>query len=130
MTQVLTLKTVKRKAREAYKARRLTAQHRDQVQRECLYVADDYRCAIGAALFKTTIQKMADETANQGNYLNEMDVGYVVEAEVVSIRAGDEDAIGSIQSAHDEWAKASKDKGATSSKAQNARRAFLKLIAA
>jgi hypothetical protein len=129
MTQVLTLRAVKSAARAAYKARRLTAQHRNRPDRQCFYALGAYCCPVGAAMTKATLASLtACKFSKPERTANSMAFDYLVEKGLVD--CDDQDAILAIQNAHDKWAKASCRKGATSSVAQNARRAFLKLIAA
>jgi hypothetical protein len=120
----LTLKRIKAKALEAYRARRLTAQHRDQDKRERVYQVDNYHCAIGAALTKTTLEEI------KGRGVEGVRVGSLRSRGIISFNEKDFSELVNIQSLHDEWARNSCNHGASSSVAQNARRKFLEVIAA
>lgn len=57
--QTLTLQEIKCKARDAYMAKKLTAQHPDPEERRCVYeTRDGYHCVIGSALSKETLNAL------------------------------------------------------------------------
>lgn len=66
--QKLTLKLVKRKGLEAYKARKLTAQHPNKDKRACVYTEGNYHCVIGAALSNSALKRVG-ELNHRKNFL-------------------------------------------------------------
>lgn len=124
MPQALTLKNVKAKARAAYAARKLTAQHPHQEKRNCFYSVGDYHCAVGAALNKSVLKALLDEGIDANNNSG---FGELVRVGIVS--SGEEEAICMIQSAHDDWARHSLDFGAKHPETIAYRKQFLEAIA-
>jgi hypothetical protein len=93
----LTLDAVKKAAREAHAAGKLTAQHPDRSLRMCVYDgADDCRCAVGAALPPGLVPR-----GWQGHPLWQLKM-----RNVVDFPKEEGPAIELIQTAHDRWAKA------------------------
>lgn len=99
--QHLTVKKVKKAALAAFKARKLTAQHRDPEKRECHYEEGVYSCAIGAALSKKTMKRIRDTNHNESSLCAIVNAGIVT--------CDDIQGLDSIQSAHDSWAGAAKE---------------------
>lgn len=97
--QSLTLKGVKAAARKFYKARRLTAQHKDREKRECAYKIGAYRCAIGASLTAATLKRMKDEESDHG-YVNGICTAM---NEHFTIKKSVHNRVRAIQKAHDDW---------------------------
>jgi hypothetical protein len=121
--QVLTVKGVKAAARRAYKARTLTAQHRTPERRICRYEVDSCHCGIGAALTKPTLKAVHKAEKNSRTVATLKDAGLVrFDGRIAS-------KLAAIQTAHDAWARAAQE-GAANTCAQDARRTFLKAIAA
>lgn len=128
--QVLTLKGVKKKAREYYRARKLTAQHRDPKKRECCYKIGAYRCAIGASLTEKTLERLQKdevEATSENSYgyangaCNWMSPYFgMVDADAVAIRR--------IQAVHDQWCGAAHDAPGESKLTNEYRNEFLVLI--
>lgn len=118
--QKITLANVKEAAREYYKARHLTAQHRVADKRICMYGSGVYRCAIGAAFTKKTMNAVIDASENYGTAVLELDPN------IVQVRS---DKIDAIQQAHDDWCDAARlNKNSAASKEYEAK--FKRLIAA
>lgn len=121
--QKLTPKKVKSAARKAYKERRLTAQHRNQNKRQCVYSKGEYHCAIGWALNQKALKQVEKFDLNDSN-----PVLCLVNEDIIDINDDDLDIIEAIQMAHDEWATASRYNGAKSASAIKARDDFLAAI--
>lgn len=92
MAQHITVDDVKRSAAEAYKLGRLTAQHPNPEQRQCLYQSGGYHCAVGSAMTPETLA--AVQFANQNG-------AAIWSVDAVTIERGVE----TIQEAHDSWAR-------------------------
>lgn len=123
MKQVLTVKGVKAAGRRAYKARKLTAQHRNPDKRGCYNKMDSCRCIIGAGLSKATLKKM-DGCWVTASVTTLRDNGFVTfDKRIIP-------SLTAIQGAHDVWARKSSRYGAKSKTALKRRAAFLTLIAA
>lgn len=118
--QRLTLDGVKRAARRAYRAHKLTAQDRDPTKRKCRYVAGSHVCAIGAALNHRVRVVVMDMNASR--CLNGAGILTLCNEGIVDISGEDLPRIAYIQEAHDIWCSAGQ--GAR----PEARMKFLELI--
>ena len=119
MPQHLTVKQAKAAARKAYKAGKLTAQHRDRDKRQCHYAIGSCRCAIGAALSPATLKLIKDQDLNSGYSVNELDHRGLITTD-------DIEALSHIQHLHDTWC----DRARTGLDPTPARRDFLEAIKA
>jgi hypothetical protein len=122
-TQHLTLAGVKRAARRAYRARRLTAQHPTPTKRMCVYEKGSYSCAIGAALNKHTIAAIRESNCNEGTSVDQLRV-----RGLITVDADELGPISVIQNMHDSWASASEAYGGRSDGTKSARKGFLETI--
>lgn len=105
--QHLTLEGVKVKAREAYDKKRLTAQHPDPHQRECVFTGrgptprdKQYHCVIGAALEPRTLRHVKVAGSNAESLIS------LVHKKIVTVDDGEIDELCYIQRQHDSWAQA------------------------
>ena len=98
--QKLTVALVKRKAREAYKARKLTAQHRDPDKRLCVYSIGTYHCPIGAALSKEALAQVKLKGDNSGAGVDILSKDGII----TPLSAREWNQLDEIQSVHDSWA--------------------------
>jgi hypothetical protein len=99
MTQALTYEEVVLAGRKAYEEKRLSAQGPTP---QCAYRDNSgCPCVVGAALPDSTIA-VINQKFMQGSRVSQLR-----SADVISVKSIDElDAIGDLQNAHDEWAKA------------------------
>jgi hypothetical protein len=89
---VITVAEIKKYGLEAYKNKRLTAQHPDRSKRVCQYnVGRKYHCVIGAALAARGIELKPEESHSRVY-------------DLTSVQFDDVDKVGRIQSMHDFWA--------------------------
>ena len=97
--QVLTLAGVKKAARDYYQRGKLTARHKDPLKRECVYhMRGGYRCAIGAALTRSSINKIDAMSLNRNT-----DVYGLLNAKIISCKLAEMLPIRAIQKSHDSW---------------------------
>jgi len=119
--QTITLAEVKQKAREYYAAGKLTAQHPDPKERECVNQgADGHRCAVAACFTDETLIRNPTGT-----------VCGLYHSRALYIASDDErEAISDIQMHHDNWASTSQMYGVHDPRTIEYRNEFLKLIEA
>lgn len=127
--QVLTAEIVKAAARKYYKARKLTAQHKDKDKRECTYILNSYRCAVGAALNEKTVAAMRERGKRAGSMPNgAVDTTGCQAREYFTFPSEKEqDEVRAIQKAHDDWAQEARYYS-TSQDTCKTRKEFVKLI--
>jgi hypothetical protein len=89
----------------------------------CVYEKGAYRCAIGAALNKRTMEAIRQDGCNDGTSVHQLTV-----RGIITVEQDDLSAISTIQNMHDGWAGASESYGARSDNAVHARKAFLETI--
>lgn len=101
--QILTVEDVKKAAREAHKADRLTAQAPDPKDRKCVYRHGDRCCAVGAALTDATV--LGIQGINNGYNVVRLHSNGLLEFESIEDLHG----VSHIQTAHDGWCQSEED---------------------
>lgn len=116
----LDLEKVKTAALAYYNAGKLTAQHPNIADRQCVYFRGEYRCAIGAALDAKDANSLPIEGGS---------VGCLIDRGTFLVDAGEYDDLVEIQQAHDRWAdEANHPEASGKDSILAAEQAFLKLL--